>query len=185
MVDPAPSGEGLFQASVVSGADDGREYSTGIVRTNESFIYLGRGNLAALRFRDVDVPQGAVIQSAVLELYGFAALNSSVAIRYTAEDAGDSAPFKTVTRNLSSRQRTQASVDDVPGSWTLGTFNASPDLRAVVQEVVGRPDWDPGQSSLTLFIEDGDSFGTRRIGSFEGSPSPTRAARLTILYEVP
>ena len=179
----APSEE-VVEATVVTGDDDGREFSTGVVRTNESFIYLGRGSLVALRFRDVDVPRGAVIQSAVVELYGVGALTSSVAIRYVAEDVGNSAAFTTGSRSLSSRARTQASIDDVPASWTLGTFNASPDLSAVVQEVVERSDWNLG-NSLTLFIEDSDSFSTRRIGSFEGSPSPTRAARLTILYQVP
>jgi pectate lyase len=184
VVDAAPSEEGVTDASVAIGADDAREYSTGVVMTNESFIYLGRGNLVGLRFRDVDVPQGAVIQSAVVEMYGVGALTSSVAIRYAAEDVGNSAPFTTGSRSLSSRARTQAAIDDVPDSWTLGAFNPSPDLRAVIQEVVERPDWSLG-NSLTLFIEDSDSSSVRRIGSFEGSPSPTRAARLTILYQVP
>jgi pectate lyase len=184
LVDPASAEEGRVGAGIVAGADDAREYVTGIVKTKESYILLGRGNLIALRFSDVDVPRGAVIQSAVVELYGAGAPTASVALRYDAEDVGHSAPFVTANGSLSSRPRTQAFVDDVPGPWSYGAFNASPDLKAIVQEVVERADWRPG-NSLTLFINDSDSDQTRRIGSFEGSPSPSRAAQLTILYQVP
>jgi hypothetical protein len=184
VVDPAPLEEGRIEAGIVAGGDDAREYVTGVIRTGEGYILLGRGNLVALRFGDVDVPRGAVIQSAVVELYGVSASTARVALRYDAEDAGNSGPFTTANRSLSSRPRTQAFVDDVPGAWSSGAFNASPDLRAIVQEVVERADWYPG-NSLTLFIDDNESDQTRRIGSFEGSPSPSRAARLTILYQIP
>jgi hypothetical protein len=183
---PPPSGEGLveIEAGIAVKTDDGRESSNGIVRTGESSIDLGRGNLVALRFIDVEIPRGAVIQSAVLELFGISDLTSSVAIRYRAEDAGHSAPFSTATRSLSSRPRTQAFVDDVPAPWSPGGFSASPELKAVVQEVVGRSDWSAG-NSLTFVIADNGSARYRRIGSFESSPSPSRAARLTVVYEAP
>jgi hypothetical protein len=184
VVESAPSDQGIVQADIGEGQNDAREFSTGVVRTNEGYLSLGQGNGVALRFNDVDVPRGAVIQSAVVELYGVGALTTSVAIRYAAEDVGNSAPFTTGNRSLSSRPRTQASVDDAPGSWVTGDFNSSPDLRAIVQEVVERSDWRPG-NSLTVFIDDSDSDGVRRVGSFETSRSPSRAARLTVIYEVP
>ena len=185
VVDEIPSGEGVVEAAVSAGVDDAREYSaTGVVRTTESYLSLGRSNLVALRFSDVDVPKGAVIQSAVLELYGAGALTADVRIRYSAEDVGNSGAFTTAARNLSSRARTQAVLDDVPGSWSLGEFSASPDLKDIVQEVVSRPDWGTGHS-LTIFLEDRGSSGVRRVGSFEWRPSPSAAARLTIQYEMP
>jgi hypothetical protein len=186
VVDPAPP-EGDFvevEADIAVKADDARESSNGAVRTVESAIDVGRGNIVALRFSGVDVPRGAIIQSAVLELFGVSSLTQSVAIRYRAEDVGDSPPFVAATGNLSARPPTQAFVDDVPAPWSPGVHNASPDLRVVVQEVVTRSDWTAG-NSLTLLIADNGSARTRRVGSFERSPSPTRAARLTILYEIP
>ena len=184
VVDPASAAEGHVGAGIVVDGDDGREYVTGVVRTSESHILLGRNNLVALRFSDVDVPRGAVIQSALVELYGVAATDGGVGLRYAAEDTGNSAPFKTENGDLSNRRRTQAFVDDIPDSWSPGVFNASPELRVVVQEVVERPDWSPG-NSLTILIDDNESVQTRRIGSFEADPSPSRAARLTIQYQVP
>jgi pectate lyase len=181
---PPPEGVVSVEADIDVKADDGREYSNGVVRTGETSIDLGRGNFVALRFGGVEVPPGAVIESAVLELYGISDVKSSVALRYLAEDVGDSPPFNAGTRSLSNRPRTQAFVDDVPALWQAGTFNSSPELRSVVQEIVARSDWESGHS-LTLFIADNGSARTRRIGSFESSPSPSRGARLTILYQVP
>jgi hypothetical protein len=185
VVEDVPSGEGVVEVTVSAGVDDGREYTpTGVVKTSETYLSLGRSNLVALRFRGVDVPQGAVIQSAVLELYGAGALTADVKIRYSAEDVGNSGEFTTAVRSLSSRARTQAVLDDDPDSWSLGEFTPSPDLRNIVQEVVSRTDWGTGHS-LTIFLEDHGSGGVRRAGSFEWRPSPSAAARLTILYELP
>jgi hypothetical protein len=184
VVDGAQPGERRVRASIAAGADDAREYSTGVVRTGERVISLGRSNLVALRFSGVDVPRNAVIQWAAVELYGLAGLTSSVSLRYAAEDTGNSAPFATTIGSLSGRSRSLAFVEDIPDSWGAGIFNASPDLRAIVQEIVERTDWNVG-NSLTLFIEDKGSYGTRRIGSFEGSPSPNCAARLVVLYQLP
>jgi pectate lyase len=184
VVDPAPTEEGRVEVGIRAGGDDAREHSNGVVRANEGYILLGRYTLAGFRFSDVNIPRGAVITSAVVELYGVGATAGQVNLRYTAEDVGDSAPFGTDIRELSTRPRTQASVEDIPDTWSTGEFNASPELRALVQEVVERADWHPG-NSLTILIEDSESAQTRRVGSFEGAPSPSRAARLTIQYEIP
>ena len=94
VVDPASAVEGRGGAGIVVAGDDGREYVTGVVRTSERYILLGRYNLVALRFSDVDVPRGAVIQSALVELYGVAATDGSVGLRYAAEDTGELSPVQ-------------------------------------------------------------------------------------------
>jgi hypothetical protein len=184
VVDPAPLDEGQVGATIVEEADDAREYSNGQVRTADNYLPFGRDNLLALRFTNVGVPKNAVIQSAIVELYGVGATTASVAVRYRAEDVGDSAPFDETDGSLSSRVRTSASVRDVPEVWITGEFNASPDLRAVVQEVVRHAQWQAG-NSLTILIEDDASGQTRRAGSFESEGSPSHAARLTIHYRIP
>ena len=184
VVDPASTQERRIVAEVAIGTDDAREYVTGIVRIGDNYLAVGKGNLVAIRFSDVDVPPGAVIRSAVLEFYGTGALDGSVVLRYDAEDVDSSKPFGTTPWSLSSRPRTRAYVDDEPDDWVLGEFNASPDLRAVVQEVVERPNWRSG-NSLTIFIDATESTLTRRVGSFETTRSSSRSARLTILYQVP
>ncbi len=58
----------------------------------------------------------------------------------------------------------------------------SPDLGAIVQEIVSRPGWQPGQG-LTILVEDTGSRGKRIIGSGEGGSG--RAAILKVTYWSP
>jgi hypothetical protein len=106
----------------------------------------------------------------------------SVTLRYVAEAAGDSPPFSAMAGNLSRRPKTIAVVDDVPGAWTLDAYNASPELAAVVQEVVNRPDWTRG-NSLSVFILDKGSLSTRLVSGF--GTAPAAAATLEIRFRVP
>ena len=68
---------------------------------------------------------------------------------------------------------------DTPGAWAARTYNVTPDLVTIIQEIVDRPGWVPG-NALTLFIADDLSPSQRFIGSFETSPIGTRAAILEI-----
>jgi hypothetical protein len=130
------------------------------------------------------IPQGAVIESAMLQMYGLGNLAKSIKVRYQGEATGDSAPHNPVPGDLSSRPTTAAFVDDLPEPWTVGGFNPSPDLRSIIQEIIDHPDWVSG-SSLTLFIADKGSSASRTIGTFESQPSPIKAAILTITYQAP
>lgn len=172
-----------LELQIANGQDDASGYSTGTVRTSENSLNLGRNYLLAFRFSNVPIPIGTAITSAVLQMYAVANQANSVNIRYVGENAGNSAPLVQVAGNLSSRPKTSAFVDDIPGSWTVGAFNASPDLRDIIQEIVNHAGWTSG-SSLTLFVADNGSIANRKIGSFETLPSPTRAATLVVTYQV-
>ena len=169
--------------TIASGADDGREIvSIGAVILSDPMLFPGVGYLLAFRFTDVAIPPGAVIDSAVLELYSVElAETSRISIRSRGEASEDSLPLTAAFYDLSDRPKTTAFVDDTPAPWMPDSFNPSPDLTAILQEIVDHPQWASG-NSLTLFITDNVSPSIRLIGSFESDPSPTQAAALTILY---
>ncbi|WP_337286659.1 hypothetical protein [Candidatus Methylomirabilis sp.] len=184
VIDPPPAGLETLQIRISSGGDDGREDGTGKVRTFEALVSPGKGNLFAFRFVGVTIPPGAIVESAVLHFFGLGNLNKHLNLRYLGEVTGDSVPLTQSTGNLSMRLKTAAFVNDIPGPWTLGDFNPSPNLRSIIQEIVDHPSWVPG-NSLTLFIADNGSTANRSIGSFESKTSPTKATALTISYQVP
>ena len=184
VIDRPPSGSGTVQPRIARSEDDGVEDSGGTVRLTAGQLFAGRNFLPALRFVSVTLPQGAAIESAVLQMYVMGNADKSVKIRYRGEATGDSGPHDLVPGGLSSRPTTAAFVDDTPERWTVGVFNPSPDLRSIIQEIVDHPDWESG-NSLTLFIADHGSSASRTIGSFESPPSPTKAATLTITYQAP
>lgn len=172
-----------LELHIAAGQDDASEYSTGAMRPSENSLNFGRNYLLAFRFPNIPIPTGTAITSAVLQMYAVASQSNSVNVRYVGENAGHSAPLVQAAGNLSNRLRTSASVNDIPGPWTVGAFNASPDLRGIIQEIVNHAGWTSG-NSLTLFVADNGSISSRKIGSFETLPSPTKAATLVVTYEV-
>jgi pectate lyase len=180
--DPVPTGPGTYRVTIRGDADDAREYVTGPVRLADRYLVAGKGNTLGFRFGDVPVPRRAVVESAVLRLFAAGSVKRSVALRYAAEATGSSAPFSAVAWDLTRRPRTVATVDHVPGPWTLNAYNATPDLTRLVQEVVNRADWAPG-NSLGLFVLDRGSLSTRLVTGFGAAPAA--APTLEIRFRIP
>jgi type IV pilus assembly protein PilY1 len=135
--------------------------------------------VTALRFPSIPLTHGAQIRSAVLRTYSPYATSAVVNLRYYAEAADNSLPLAPTVGEFSRRPPTVNVVSHTPGPWVARTYNASPDLVAIIQETVDRPGWAPG-NALTLFIGDDQSPSQRLIGSFETSPISTRTAVLEI-----
>lgn len=179
---PPPILTGSTVRLPVAGAlDDAGEHLTGTARTRERALKAGRSYLLAFRFEGVPVPRGARLVSAVLKLYALAPGTGSIVLRYAGEAADDSPPLADASRNLSGRPVTAAFVDDVPPPWRVGGLNASPDLAAVVQEIVDRPGWAPGHA-LTLFVADDGSTGSRSVATFDRTGSSAQAAVLELSF---
>ena len=87
-----------------------------------------------------------------------------------------------VERLLSNLKRTTASqVWNIgPDPWTANPPYDSPDIGAVIQEVVNRPGWAPG-NALVLIYTMSNYTQNRRIWAYDGDP--TRAAKLKITYQ--
>ena len=140
---------------------------------------------SALRFNDVNVPQGVKILNAWLELTPSEDSNADVKYKIFAEDSGDAAPFTTAKFDISSRPPTTEaqwelksvqSADD----WIADNPVITSNLDSVVQQVVDRADWCGGNSMAFFLMWDGDR-GPRTIHTFDGDAS--RAPKLRIDYD--
>ena len=131
----------------------------------------GRGvhQVVGLRFTDIRIPGGAPIAKASVQFTAAEASPNPTDLIIQAELVGNGAPFRDVPRNLTSRRRTAASVEWSPEPWEVaGESSASqrtPDLAAVIQEVVDRPDWREG-NALVLLIS-GSDRGPRAAWSYD------------------
>jgi hypothetical protein len=164
---------------LAAGLDDGSQLTSGAPRLADTLLRIGRGYLTALRFPSVPLARGAQIQSAVLKRYSHYTTSAVVHLRYYAEATDDSVPLAPTIGDFSRRPPTANTVRETPGPWAGQTYNVTPNLLAIVQEIVDRPGWVPG-NAITLFVADDLSPGQRFIGSFETSPVGTRAAVLEI-----
>ncbi|HLN19068.1 MAG TPA: S8 family serine peptidase [Patescibacteria group bacterium] len=164
---PPPPPSGKIELKVQFGADDGLENTgKGNMTLGKATVSLGKNYLVGFRFTGVNIPKGATITKATLKTHDYAGPNNAVTLEYRADAKANSDALKEETGNLSSRSLTSAKVSDTPGKWTLNSFNDSPDLSSVVQEIVNNSSWTSG-NSLTLLIKDTGSTSYRTISAFE------------------
>jgi hypothetical protein len=129
-----------------------------------------------LRFQNVEIPQGAVIESATLDIFAHEDEADEARVTIFAESADNSAAF-IESELITDRTWTTSSVPwIITEPWTIWQPYASPDFKAVVQEVVNRAGWASG-NALTLFLR-GENQGAslldnaRDFESFENIEDP-------------
>jgi len=139
--------------------------------------------VVGVRFAGVSLPDGAVIHSASVQFIADETDGSASSLTVQGHDADNAATFTTGASNVSSRSRTTASVAWSPPAWsTIGEAGANqrtPNLAAVVQEIVDRPGWVSGNP--LAFIVTGS--GRRTAEAFNAGAA--LAPRLHIDYTGP
>ncbi len=136
-----------------------------------------------LRFRNVNIPQGAKIVSAVLK---FCADQSCAGTRARwntyGQNSGNCNEFSTIDDFLA-RPKTVAVVDTgFWGMWTEGEWYTSPDIATIIQEIVNRSDWNSGNALAILLYGHPEAGTTHEIRSYDADPS--QAAVLEVTYKI-
>lgn len=171
------------QSRTSASQDDATELSTGEVAHNESSIALTRveGALTenawiGLRFPDLQIPQGATITDARLDVSS-ASDNASVTnLVIHAEDSTDSASFTTDAQDISRRNRSYNTVSwDAVSKWEDEGRFESPDLANLVQLVVGNTGWCGG-NALSLLMK---GSGERMISAFDSGSGTAPTLRVS------
>jgi len=179
-VDHTVSGSAPLKLQVNAGTGDSMEkIYNGFTLPAYARGYVGKGFINGFHFGQLPVPQGSQILSARLNLHSWRSGDTDIAIEYSGEASDDSTEFTNDRYDLSGRPKTETTVFDRPNTWQDDAYNSSPDLSAVLQEIVDRPGWRSG-SALNLFLTDRNSSGYRRVSVFEQDPMKT--AVLTIEY---
>jgi len=97
------------------------------------------------------------------------------------EAADSTLTFKTSANNISARPRTAASVNWVPPPWTVvgqvGPAQQTPNLASVIQQIVSRPGWVPGNSMVLIVT----GTGHREAEAYNGDQAG--AALLHVEYQ--
>jgi hypothetical protein len=157
--------------SVARVRDDGQENKTnGEVVRNGAELNLGlhktTPTLVGLRM-PVDVPPGATITGAWIQFSAADRDTLASQLSVTAEASDQAAPIRKTAHGLSSRPRTTAEVVWKAPIWRYpgarGARQTTPDLSPLLQELVDRPGWQPGNHALLLF----EGFGQRRAQAFQ------------------
>ncbi len=175
--------------AVVDAADDASWYSGGSFDSiGLEFGHDGAQTVSAFfRFNNVVLPQGALITSGSLTLFDLSGFGPSPTLRIRAI-AEDNATAPTTAADANGRTLTTASRAWLGTSWTgSGNANTTPDLSAIIQEVISRPGWVIGNSIVIYVMDDGsgvNSFGNPYAYESESAPH-AKAAQFNACYGTP
>ncbi|MCE7985134.1 MAG: hypothetical protein DYG89_28510 [Caldilinea sp. CFX5] len=178
-----------FEVRITAGSDDAEENSSNNVTTTSGDLDMmldsgGATNvtnlLIGLRFPSLAIPPEAVITNAHLQFETDENHVATTQLTMQGEAANSAATFAPSKKNLSNRPRTTAAVTWTPPAWThigdAGPDQRTPDLAAILQEVVSRPGWASGNAIALLLTGSGQHVAR----AFEGDAAG--AALLHIEY---
>ena len=107
-----------------------------------------------LRFENLALPAGAIVASANIQFSTDETQSEVTALTLRAQAADNAAIFTTSANNLTARPLTAASVPWAPAAWATvgerGPFQRTPDVSALVREVIARPGWSNGNAMAFL-----------------------------------
>ncbi len=157
-----------------------------------NIVYLG------LRFRGITIPAGATIDSAFIVIHSHEGKSATDIANITIAGEKNASPETFAMEALiTDRPKTSASVRwEIAEEWGLYTKHRTPDIKSVVQEIIGLSGWNSGNA--LSFILSGENQGVsesenaRELESFEniadpedggdGQHHPERVPQLVIYY---
>jgi Tfp pilus tip-associated adhesin PilY1 len=166
--------------------DDAEERSDGTIYLNSPDLDIlnGSDRGMGLRFQNVQVPQGVQITRAYIEFVahneGAATLSDAASMVINGQATDDAMAFSSTVNDISSRPVTNQNVtwDPVP-AWDLDQTYQTPDISAVVQEIVGRAGWMSDNSMAFIFTH---GTGWRVAYSYDTGAATNKQAVLHIEY---
>jgi hypothetical protein len=167
-------GETILEKRVSASSDDAEERVSGATALDSTDIELvfdaGGDQTVGMRFTGMTIPQGATILSAFVQFQEDEENTVATSLTIQGEDVDDAATFVASSGNITSRPRTTAAVPWAPPPWTIrhevGPNQQTPEIAAVIQEIVDRPGWVSGNSLVIIVTGTGE----RTAESYDGDP---------------
>ena len=179
-----PAATEVLEVRVAASDSDAEESGIGVVTLTDATLDLGGlYRLTGLRFANLTIPKGAPITRAYIE---FAADGQDTAptiftIEGVAADnapAFTTAPFNLLLTNTYSTPKVNWVVDY---PWvTVDQVHQTAELKSIVQKIVDRSGWAPGNAMAFIISNNDDVF--RKAKSWNADPN--KAPKLRVEYTV-
>jgi len=173
-----------LNAGVLVGADDGDFFAGGWLNNGVTMIAGKQSTNATTSFIRFDnlTMHSSTINNAYLSLRAAANDSDATALRIYGELANDPAAVTSIADG-NARTRTTAFVDWNPGTVVSGTYYNTPDISAIIQELVDASYTYSGTQAMQFFIQDNGSASSVNRGFRTYDHSSTLSEpQLTIDY---
>ncbi len=177
-----------FEQTITGGNNDVEEKVSGSMYLDSTDLELAfddwaPSDVVGLRYTNVNIPQGAVIENAYVQFKVDEVSTGAVSLTINYETVDNASAFTSSNFNLTSRPTSTTSVTWSPPAWNsvglAGPDQRSPSLASLVQEIVNRPGWSSGNALVLIITGDG----TRAAEAYEGDAAG--AARLHVEWSTP
>jgi hypothetical protein len=160
----------VVSVRTTASSDDAEEAIGGSVSTGSADLDIGTQAWSGVRFRNLAIPRYATITKATLTFKARGGFSAASSTTFYGQATSSAAAFSSTSYNLSTRSRTTASVawNPIP-SWSNNVTYTSPDISAVIQEIVDRSDWSSGNNLVVLC--NNPNTGQRSAETYDGDPS--------------
>lgn len=173
----------VSRTKVVLKADDAMEApSKGGRVDNRVGLKLGKDRIVAMRFRNVEVPAGATVQSARVHTMATSGKTLPITLEWRGSAFDDAPVPGSADGALSAIATGAATITDTPAAWRGGkNYDEGPEIASIVQEIVSRPGWQRG-NALTLVVDGTSSSAQRGIQSAMKDVGTTKSPVLVVEY---
>lgn len=183
----ASSGPQTISVSVSSSSDDINEVGVNQGSYTNRSVWLGNANsssnMTGLRFQKVNIPAKATVNSAFLEVVSSRDQASAVNVLIKAEASANSPAFNKTQPLYQKILGNESMVFSNNTAWKTGQTYKIEGLGPIVQEIVNRDGWQPGNALSLIVRGNGRNWARKFITSFDGNPAKT--AKLNVTFTVP
>lgn len=179
--------QSTVEQRVAAASDDAEEPAGSTVSLSSSDLELIQDSAAqtvGIRWTGLAIPAGATITAAYVQFKADESQSEATNLVIRGQAADNATTFATAAGNISTRARTTAAASWAPVPWTAGEVGANqrtPDLSAVVQEVVSRSGWASGNALALIFT----GSGHRTAVAYDGSAAVAPLLHVELLSSVP
>jgi len=170
-------GTTITEVRVAASSDDAEQSaggSTSLTSTDLELVYDGSNQTIGMRFNGVAIPQGAHILNSYVQFKVDEVNTEATSLTIQSQATDNAATFVASSLNISSRPKTTASVAWSPVGWTtvneVGSNQQTPNLSALIQEIVNRPGWSGGNSLAIIITGSGHRTARAYDGEAAGAP---------------
>ncbi|MFN8454763.1 MAG: hypothetical protein U0401_08865 [Anaerolineae bacterium] len=174
---PPGGGTSTLEVQVAASSDDAEQKASGsvdLVSSDLELVFDGSNQTVGLRFNGISIPQGATITNAYVQFKVDEIQSEATSLTIQGQAADNAPTFASTNSNISSRARTAASAAWSPVAWSTvgaaGPDQRTPNLAAVIQEIVNRPAWASGNSLVLIITGTGHRTAEAYDGDQPGAP---------------
>ena len=181
----SPSDIMSLDQSISSTDDDAEEAASGTVVLDDlSIEFVNEASAGdqtvGLRFNPISIPPGVTILDAYVQFTADGVDSQTTVLEIRGQAVDTAAPFTTNVNNLSDRLTSDAYVSWSPSPWLIvgeqGEAQRTPDLSAILQEIIDQPGW-VANNALALLMT-----GSGRRMAVAADSDPLSAAQIHVEY---